>query len=331
MDIRTYFRVFTRPLFYLMALLLMGSLGYHFIEGWNLLDSLYMTLITLTTVGFGEVHQLSDRGRLFTILLLISGVILYAVILNALAKHFVENRFSDLMTHMRLNRKIAKMSDHYVICGGGRMAFTLGMELEKAGEPFVFIEKNPQSIVSEFVERWPIIHKDALLEETLLEARIEHAKGLASVLPTDADNLFVVLSARKLNPKLFIQTRIALESTRSKMIQAGADKVVSPYSVGGLQLARSFINPLVDDFLSIVTHQAHYDFEMLLQTVKKEDPFCDRPIRDSGFRERGLIIIGVRLKTGKMKFAPEASFVLREGFEIFLMGPGQSSTRARET
>ncbi len=314
---------FTRPVLLLLFLLLVGSFGYHLIEGWNFLDSLYMTLITLSTVGFGEVHHLTDDGKLFTIFLMGGGVIYYAYILNTLAKSFMETRFTDLMRQAKLNRKIVRMKNHYIICGGGRMAFTIGQELERAGESFVFIERNFESVVSEHRERWPILHKDALLEDTLLEARIQHARGLASVLPTDADNLFVVLSARRLNPDLFIQTRIAMETTRSKMLQAGADKVVSPYNVGGLQIARSFTTPHVDDFLSVVTDRAHYDFELLIHRVTEEDSFRNKPIRESSFRERGFIVIGVRFEDNRMKFAPDANFILKEGVEIFLLGPGK--------
>jgi voltage-gated potassium channel len=312
-----------RPLLFLGALILSGTLGYRWIEEWSLIDSLYMTVITLTTVGFGETHPLSEAGRIFTIFLLIGGVIFYATALNALAQGLLEHRFAEVMNQLGINRKIAKMKDHYIICGGGRMAYAIGMELEKAAVPFLFIEKNPHSVVSEHKNRWPILVRDALLEESLIEAGIHRAKGLAAVLPTDADNLFVVLSARSLNPSLFIHTRIALESTRAKMIQAGANKVVSPYNAGGMQIARSFLNPEVDDFLSVVTDRAHYDFEMKMHTVSPDDPFCNRSLRETEFRQQGFTVIAVKYPDGHMVFAPDASFLLRAGYQIFLMGPGR--------
>lgn len=206
------------------------------------------------------------------------------------------------------------------------MAFSIGEELERAGVPFLFIENNDHSAVSEHTSNWPILVKDALLEESLIEAGIDKAKGLAAVLPTDADNLFVVLSARKLNPKLFIQTRIALASTRSKMLQAGADKVVSPYTAGGVQIARCFVSPEAADFLNVVTDRASYEFEMKIVTVGTEDPFMEKPLRETNFRDNGYIVVGVRFPNGTMRFAPGADFVLREGYQVFLMGPGEGGS-----
>ncbi len=310
---RDMVRQINRPILFLSSLLLSGTFGYRLIEGWSLLDSLYMTVITLTTVGFGETHPLSEGGRLFTILLLIGGVIFYATALNSLAQGLLDHRFAEMMTQLGINRKISKMKDHYIICGGGRMAFAIGLELEKAGIPFIFIEQNPDSIVSEYKHRWPILIKNALLEESLIEAGIQKARGLAAVLPTDADNLFVVLSARSLNDSLFIHTRISLESSRSKMLQAGANKVVSPYHAGGVQIARAFLNPEVDDFLSVVTDRAHYDFEMKMHDVTESDVFCNKPLRETDFRKGGFTVIAVRYCDGRMVFAPDAHFILRAG------------------
>ena len=312
----------SRPVLILVGLIFFGTTGYRMIEGWTILDSAYMTLITITTVGFGEVHSLSAEGRLFTIILLFGGVLFYGVVLNTMAQNLLEYKFSDIMKGYRLKKQLNELSGHYIICGGGRMAFSIGEELERAREPFLFIENNQDSIVSEHEDRWPILYKDALLEESLIEARIDRAKGLASVLPTDADNLFVVLSARKLNPGLFIQTRIAMASTRSKMLQAGADKVVSPYTAGGVQIARSFVSPEVADFLSVVTDRASYEFEMKIHTVEKGDSYEDRPLNMTDFRSRGFIVVGVRFPGCAMRFAPAADFVLRAGHQVFLMGPG---------
>lgn len=267
---------FYRPLVFLLFLIVTGAFGYHIIEGWSFLDAIYMTLITFTTVGFGEVHELSESGKAFTIIMLVGGVIFYAAAFNAISRALMEYKFQDAVNKIRNNRKISKMKDHYIICGGGRMALAIGEELERAGYGFLFIEKNPESIVSEYGKAWPVIHKDALLEEVLIEAGVERARGLAAVLPTDADNLFVVLSARRLNPDLFIQTRIALENTRSKMLQAGASRVVSPYNAGGIQIARTFVNPEVDDFLSVVIDRASYEFEMKIHEITGDDPYREK-------------------------------------------------------
>jgi len=323
---RTYIKNFAKPVILLLVLLVSGTIGFRTLEGWDTVDSLYMTLITLSTVGFGEVHPLGDNGKIFTMFLLAGGVIFYAITINSIASNIMETSFGALMNELKTTRKISRLKDHYIICGGGRMAFTIGKEMEKNRETFVFIENNAISVVAEYDAEWPLIQKDALLEETLIEAGIERAKGLAAVLPTDADNLFVVLSARRLNPNLFIQTRVSMESTLSKMLQAGADRVVSPYTVGGLQIARTFLNPHIDDFLSVVTDRASYEFEMNITRVHADVPFCNKKIRETSFSKEGFMIIGVRLPDGTMKFAPPADFILTEGSEIFLLGPGKTES-----
>lgn len=320
-----FFKTFGKPILLLILLLFTGSIGYKNIEGWDSLDSIFMTLITLTTVGFGEVHPLSPDGKIFTMFLLFGGVLLYAITINSMASNILDYSFGEMVERIKLKRTITRMENHYIICGGGRMAYAIGKELTQKGESFVFIENNPESVVSEFGKNWPIIQKDALIEDSLLEAGIERAKGLASVLPTDADNLFVVLSARRLNPGLFIQTRISMESTHSKMLQAGADKVVSPYTVGGLHIARGFTNPMVNDFLSIVTDKANYEFDMLLEKIEKGDPTENKTIQQTNYREKGFIIIAIRLPDGSMIFAPKSGMVLKAGSELYLLGSSETS------
>lgn len=322
-----FFKNFFRPFLFLFSLLATGSFGYMYLEKWNFTDSLYMTAITISTVGFGEIHPLSSTGRLFTIVLLVGGVGFYGIVLNTLIRNFVDTKFRELVTSIRMNTKIENMKDHYIICGGGRMAYTIGLELERSQKEFLFIENSTDSPVMEKKDHWPIIQKDALLEQTLEEAGIRRAKGLASVLQTDADNLFIVLSAKRLNPDLYIVTRIAFESTQSKMLQAGATKVVSPYAMGGMQIARSFIYPEVSEFLEVVMDKASYEFEFQIHTVTEEDPYKDKRIRDASFRENGYIVISLRYPDGRLVFAPDANFVLEKDIEILLLGGGEKILR----
>jgi len=318
-----YLRNFTRPVLLLLFILLIGGSGYRVLEGWELIDCLYMTVITLSTVGFAEVHPLSSAGKIFTMGLVLSGVVFYAFTLNSIVQIFMEKRFSDFMAANRMKKKLNQMKDHLIVCGGGYMALAICEELEQAGKNFVIIEKNPESPAAELKERWPVLLKDALAEETLIEAGIERASGLAAVLSTDADNLFTVLSARSLNPNLIIQARVVSEKTRDKIMQAGADIVVSPRVVGGQQIARSFINPDVQNFFSVVLDQTSaYKFEARVHQVKKEDVFAGKTIREAKFRERGFIVIAVRTPEGKMTFAPKADTVLRENEDVFIFGPG---------
>jgi voltage-gated potassium channel len=315
-----YIRTFIRPSLILFFLISIGTLGFVFIDNFQWINALFMTVITISTVGFEEVEPLSHYGKIFTIFLIFGGVGFYGYLINVIVKSFVEIRFKELMKTIKMKNTIENLKDHYIICGGGRMAYTIGVELEKAGKSFLFIENNPDSPVMENYGKWLVINKNALLEETLIEARIEKAKGLASVLPTDADNLFVVLSARSLKKDIYIVTRIGFESTNAKMIQAGADKVVSPYTMGGTQIARSFISPEINDFLDIVMDKASYEFEFQIYKIKENDPLVDKYLKETQFREKGYIVISIKDHKGKLTFAPEADFQLKLGHEILLIG-----------
>lgn len=321
-----YFRTFIRPFLILFFLISIGTSGYVLIDNFQLLNALFMTIITISTVGFEEVEPLSQNGRIFTMFLIFGGVGFYGYMINVIVKNFIEIRLKELMKTIKMKNQIEKLKDHYIICGGGRMAYTIGIELEKAGKSFLFIENNPDSPVMVNYGRWPIIIKNALLEETLVEARIDKAKGLASVLPTDADNLFVVLSARSLKKDIYIVTRIGFESTNAKMRQAGADKVVSPYTMGGTQIARSFISPEINDFLDIVMDKASYEFEFQIYKIKENDSLIGQYLKNTKFREQGYIVISIKDHNGKLAFAPDADFQLKFGHEILLIGGSKKLT-----
>lgn len=319
------------PAVYLLLLLAFGAGGYITLENFPPLDAIYMTVITITTVGFNEVHPLSNTGKIFTIGMILGGVIFYGLAIQSFLKVFIGVNFREYVEEARVNETLKKLKNHFIVCGGGRMALAICRELERSGRDFVILETNQDSPTFQLKKseslNWLIIDRDALLEESLLEAGIERAAGLATVLPTDADNLFVVLSARKLNPALRIETRIAKESTREKMIQAGANKVISPYAVGGMQMARSLTQPDVDDFLEIVMDRASYEFEMKIHVIVPGDEVAGKTLRHSGFRKKGYIAIGIRLKTGRMIFAPSPDFKLEEGMEILLLGSEEEMPR----
>ncbi|MBX7058980.1 MAG: NAD-binding protein [Leptospirales bacterium] len=318
-----------RPTFFLCFLLAGGVSGYHLIEGWTLFDSLYMTVISVSTVGFGEIHPLSNHGRMFTMSLILGGVLFYGLALDGVLKAFVGARFRTFFEEVRMQESISRLKNHFIICGGGRMAEAMARELDRSGVPFVVLDPNPDSAVqllrSAGKVEWLVLLLDALQEESLLAARIEQCRGLAAVLPTDADNLFVVLSARRLNPSIRIETRIARESTRPKMLQAGADRVLSPYSTAGLHMARSLLHPEVDEFLEVILKRAHYEFEMKIHTLRAGDPLLGATLANTDFRERGYLAVGIRTVGGRMIFAPHGDTVLGENMEILLLGPGQEN------
>tara|TARA_Y100001937_G_scaffold23899_1_gene34180 strand:+ start:215443 stop:216429 length:987 start_codon:yes stop_codon:yes gene_type:complete len=316
----SYSKFFLIPLTVLALLLLLGSAGYHFIEGWNLLDSIYMTLITLTTVGFKETHPLSPEGQVFTIFLLMGGVLMYAFAINDFVHHLLNNNFREFTQRMKMQKHIQNLKDHFIIVGGGRMACVVGTHLEHFGESFVFIEQSEGATLFQERPDWPHILKDALLDETLEEARIEHARGLACCLPTDADNLFVVLSARRMKPDLQIHARIQYESSRKKMLQAGADHVISPSTLGGLQVARSFVHPDIESFLSVFRDTGMYEFDMKIERIEEGSSRLGLPLLEAKYREEKYLVIGIKKNGGRMVFAPPATYVLKHGDEVFLLG-----------
>ena len=300
---------------------MVGTGGYHLIEGWNLLDSVYMTLITLTTVGFGETHPLSPAGQVFTIFLLMGGVLMYAFAINDFVHHLLKHNFKEFNQKMKMEKYISQLRNHFIIVGGGRMACVIGRHLETYSQPFVFIENSSNATLFQERPDWPHLLKDALLDETLEEVGIEKAKGIACCLPTDADNLFVVLSARRLNPGLQIHTRIQYESSRMKMLQAGADHVISPNTLGGLQVARSFVHPDIESFLSVFRDTGLYEFDMKIEKMEPGSPRLGIKLREAKYREENYLVIGIKKSGGRMVFAPPADYILKENDEVFLLGP----------
>ncbi|MFO1526518.1 MAG: potassium channel family protein [Turneriella sp.] len=322
-----YLRLFTRPLTFLFLLLATGIMGYLLLEDFTVFEGLYMTVITITTVGFGEIRPLSDGGRVFTICLILGGVLFYGLAINVIFQIIFERSFKGFMEAQMLKEKLKTISDHYIVCGGGRMALAICSELEKAGHDFIVIEKNQESPVykhaSDGQADWTILSGDALSEETLQQARLERAKGLFSVLPTDADNLFVVLSARRLNAAIWIETRIAHETTRPKMLQAGANRVLSPYHVAGVQMARSMIKPQVDDFIEIFLGESNFEFEVKVHRVSADDPAVEKPLSQSKFAENGFTVVGLLAPDGTMHYAPDSAMVTPAGSAVFLLGKGR--------
>ncbi len=296
-----------------------GTAGYQFIEGWTFLDALYMTIITLTTVGYREVHELSSSGMIFTIVLLLFGVgtVLYA--LSAGAKIILEGELQELFGRKRLEKKIKELKDHYIVCGYGRMGKIICRELKAKHVPFVAIERNGdfQNIPDDLLG----ISGDATNDDILKEAGIERAKGLISVLPTDALNLYVVLSARELNPDLHIVARAGEEGSEKKLLRAGADKVVSPYHIGGLRIAHTILRPAVVDFIEFATKTGNIELQMEEVTIPEGSNMADKSLDQCGIgRELGIIIVGIKRHTGEMRFNPTSRSTIKAGDTLIALG-----------
>ncbi|OGW58050.1 MAG: potassium transporter TrkA [Nitrospirae bacterium RBG_16_43_8] len=306
-------------LIFITFVVIAGSTGYMFIEGWNCLDSLYMTVITIASVGYKEIHDLSENGRIFTIILIISGVGSLTYALTTIAKIVVEGEIQEIFGRKRLEKKIKELKNHYIICGYGRMGRIICRELREKDIKFVVIEKNPDTFESG--EETLVIKGDATKDENLKEAGIEKAMGLISVLPTDAENLFVVLSARELKPNLFIVARAGEEGSEQKLLRAGADRVVSPYHIGGLRIAHTVLKPAVVDFIEFATKSGNIDLQMEEITVQNNSELAGLTLDECGIgRDLGIIVVAIKKANGDMKFNPTFRSAIKAGDTLIALG-----------
>jgi len=297
-----------------------GTAGYAYIEGWGLLDSLYMTVITITTIGFREVHDMSDAGRFFTVMLVFFsvGAVFYA--LNNAARLIIEGEIKDLFGRKKLQKTLSKLKDHYIICGHGRMGRIIANELVAKGAEFVVIERDPDT------ETCPtpdclVVKGDATRDATLLSAGIERAKGLITVLPTDAENLFVVLSARGLSPELNIVARAVEDNAEKKLRRAGANRVVSPYHIGGLRIAQTVIKPAVVDFIEFTTQSGNIGLQIEEIKVCEGAGISGNTLSQSGIgRELEIIIVAVKDGHGKLRINPRHDTVISPGETLIVIG-----------
>ena len=316
-------RDFRRKLIFSLILLLIiitfGTIGYMVIEGWGFMDSLFMTIITITTVGYGEVHDLSRPGEIFTIILLISGVGVILYVLSSEARIIIEGELQYILGRKRLENRIKNLKNHYIVCGFGRMGKIISEELKKKGVELVVIDKNPDA----FTDAADVLslEADATKDETLNLAGIENAKGLVSVLSSDAENLFVVLSARELNPDIFIVSRTIDESSQKKFINAGANRVVSPYHTGGVKIANLILKPAIVDFLELATKGENVELELEEVIVNENSGFIGTTLGESNIgKELGIIVLAIKKHSGTMKFNPTAKTTIENGDTLIAIG-----------
>ena len=307
-----------------------GTIGYMTVEGWSFLDSLFMTVITITTVGFREVHELTPKGMVFTIILIVGGVGTALYAFTEGAKFLLEGEIRQLLGRKRLEKKIKGLADHYIICGYGRMGRIIARELQEEGVRFVVIDKDPPSL--EEKENVLIIAGNATRDSTLLEAGIDRARGLISVLPDDSENLFVVLSARGLNPNILIVARAVEEGSEQKLLRAGATKVVSPYHIGGLRMAHTVLKPTVVDFIEFTTRRGNLELQMQEVTIQEGSRLIGMSLAACGVGDDlGVIIVAIKQASGETRFNPPHQSVIGAGDILIVLGETSKLRRFEET
>ncbi len=300
---------------------MLGTAGYTLLEGWSLVESFYMTMITVTTVGFNEVREMSTTGRMFTVALMILGVgtLFYGIAIIAEVRF--EERIRQIFGRRKLVKELDRLENHHIICGYGRIGSTVAAEYARESLTHVIIESD-ESIISHLDQEGQIvILGDATLDETLAEAHVEKAKSLVCALATDAENVFVTLTARALNPNLFILSRAALESSIGKMQAAGADHVVSPYIMGGMRMAQSVLRPKLASFLDEVTGHATTDLDFDEVTVPEGSNLVGMALRESKIsQETGVYLLSIRHNSGEMRFNPGPDFEIQAGDHLYALG-----------
>jgi len=305
-----------------MIIFSIGTAGYMIIEGWGLIDSIYMTIITITTVGFSEIHEMSKSGRIFTIGLVFIGVGFFLYVAGSLVQFMVEGRIQDILGRRTLNKKIGHLKNHYIVCGYGRIGRVLCKHLDAHPDiNLVVVEKNPEMISEMESAHMLYVSGDASEEENLIKAGIKQAKALIAALATDIDNVFLVLTAKQLNPNLFIVARACEKGAKSKLLAAGANRVESPYDVGAISMAYRVLRPSVTSFLDLVFAYNRKDIQMDEIPVSPSSQLVDIMLKDSGIRQKfNLIIIAIKKPDGEMLFNPSHETVIRAGDTVIAMG-----------
>ncbi len=302
-------------------ILIIGTLGYMMIEGWDFMDSLYMTVITVSTVGYGEVRQVDYAGRIFTILIVLSGVGFSVYVAGAVVQFMVEGQIRQIMGRRRLDQKLRRLKNHYIICGYGRIGRVLVRNLRRNIPNLVVIDNNPNLISVMEEDGVLYISGDATEESTLIKAGIEKAQGLVSALATDTNNVFLVLTARQLNPDLDIIARAGRDRSKDKLEAAGATTVESPYEVGALRMAQRILRPKVTSFLDFALSAKRQDILMEELPVSPESSLANLTLKDSGIRQRyNLIVIAIEKATGEMLFNPSFEAVIAAGDTLIAVG-----------
>lgn len=298
-----------------------GTAGYMVIEGWNFLDSLYMVALTLSTVGYSEVHPISPAGRVFTIFLIISSVSLVLYMAGIIVKFVVEGEIRSILGRRKLDKRISRLTNHYIVCGYGRIGRILCKQLTEQTSDVVVMENSPELEPALLEDKVLYLIGDASNETLLLKAGIKRASHLIAALATDVDNVFLVLTARQLNPKINIMARAGKKEAKGKLYAAGANRVESPYDIGAISMGIRLLRPSVSNFLDIALTRRERAIQIEEAPVSAKSNLVNIMLKDSGIRQKyNLIIIAIKKSDGEMIFNPSFDTYMEEGDTVIAMG-----------
>jgi voltage-gated potassium channel len=304
--------------------LAIGTTGFYFLEGWPLLESAYVATQTVTTVGYGDITPVSHAGRMFTVLLMLLGVgtVLYG--LTNIVQAVVQSGMIDALCSRRRIREMEKLENHYIVCGAGRVGRRIIRSLRRQSLPFVIMERNEERVQEFRSDNVHILIGDSTLEANLMQAGVTRARGLATCLPDDADNVYVVLTARGLNPDLHIVARAVEEQAEPKLIRAGASRVVAPIIIGSQSMARALLKPAIADFMeSIVAESLDLVFEEV--AIDNRSGLAGKVLRETNvMSELNLIVVAVRRGSGELEFHPNGDTLINKGDLLIVIGKADS-------
>jgi voltage-gated potassium channel len=304
-----------------LALIFVGALGYRWLEGMSAVDSLYMAVITISTVGFGEVHQLSPSGRLFTIALILGGGGVAAFSVSVAVEFIMSGEWQNYFEARRRSRMLSKLSDHIIICGFGRVGRRVADELTQENIPFIVVDMLSERVEHARERGYTVVAGNAANDNVLHQVGIESAKGLVAVVDSDAENVFIVLTARSLNPKIYIIARANYEDTEPKLLRAGADRTLMPYNISGKRIVTMLMRPSVADFLDEVSHVG--GLELLLEQVKikPSSPLAGKTLVEARIRnDMGVTVIACRNEDGQFDTHPGPQTVIAPNGLLLVLG-----------
>lgn len=305
-----------------------GTVGYRLIERWPWMDAFYMTVITVSTVGFSEVHPLSPAGRLFTIALIAGGVFTVFFAATELIRAAVNGELQGVFGRQRMERILNENKDHIIVCGYGRMGRLVCQQFSAAGLKFVIVDRLATLLETFDVPHGVALVGDATSDDVLKRAGVTRARALLALAASDADNLYITMSARLLNEKLFIVARSGDEEAEKKLLRGGASRVILPYVIGGQRVAQTVLRPSVMDFIELATRSEHMELQIEQTEVQAGSKIAGHSVRDTGIRqELGIIIVAVKRADGKMVFNPDGALVIEPGDTLITLGQRQQLDR----